>query len=126
MKNYYQKLGACKDSFAFSLVSEEKVLKYLLKITECQQGHWIGQHSSQIIKDSASISTVPIAHIINLSMITCVVPDDLKSAHMVPLYKKSDKTETDNNRPVPILNIVSKVLERVIYDQFECFLCPQL
>ena len=32
VKNYYQKLGVRKDSFALSLVSEEKVLKYLLKI----------------------------------------------------------------------------------------------
>ena len=46
-------------------------------------------------------------------MITGVVPDDLKSARVVPLFKKNDNTETDNNRPVSILNIVSKVLERV-------------
>ena len=64
---------------------------------------------------------MPIAHIINLSMITSVVPDDLKSARVVPLLKKSDKTETGNYtyRPVSVLNIVSKVLERVIYDKFE-------
>ena len=65
---------------------------------------------------------MPIAYIINLSLITGVVPDDLKSARVVPLFKKSDKTETGNYRPVSILNIVSKVLERVIYDQFEGFL----
>ena len=65
---------------------------------------------------------MPIAHIINLSLITGVVPDDLKSARVVPSFKKSDKTETGNYRPVSILNIVSKVLERVIYDQFEGFL----
>ena len=50
------------------------------------------------------------------------MPDDLKSALVVPLFKKSDKTETGNYRPVSILNIVSNVLERVIYDQFEGFL----
>ena len=62
---------------------------------------------------------MPIAHIINLSVITGVVPDDLKSARVVPLF---NKTETGNCRPVSILNIVSKVLERVIYDQFESYL----
>ena len=41
---------------------------------------------------------------------------------MVPLLKKNDNTGTGNYRPVSILNIVSKVLERVIYDQFEGYL----
>ena len=52
---------------------------------------------------------MPIAHIINLSMITDVVPDDLKSARVIPLFKKSDKTETGNcanlKCPVSIVNI---------------------
>ena len=76
------------------------------------------------IKDSASIATVPVAHIINLSMITGVVPGDLKSARVVPLFKKSGKTKTGNYtcRPVSILNIVSKVLVRVFYDKYEGFL----
>ena len=71
---------------------------------------------ARFIKDSASFVTVPIVHIINLSMITGIVSDDLKSACVVPLFKKNDNTETGNYRPVSILNIVSKVLERVIYD----------
>ena len=77
---------------------------------------------ARFIKDSASIVTVPIAHIINLSLITGVEPNDLKSACVVPLFKKNDNTETGNHRPVSILSIVSRVLERVIYDQFEGYL----
>ena len=55
-------------------------------------------------------------------MIACAVPDDLILAHAVPLFMKSDKTETGNFRLVTILNIVSIFLERVIYNQFECIL----
>ena len=57
-----------------------------------------------------------------MSMLTGVVPDDLKSTRMIPLYKNNDNTETGNYRPVSILDIVSKVLERVIYAQFESYL----
>ena len=77
---------------------------------------------ARFIKDSTSIVTGPIAHIINLSMITGIVPDDRITAPVVLLLKKNDNTETDNYRPVSILNIVSKVYERVIYDQFEDYL----
>ena len=102
-------------------MSEEKVLKYFLKLG-ANKATGLDGIPARFIKDSAIIVTVPIAHIINLSMITGVVPADLKSARVVPLFKKNDNTETGNYRPVSILNIVSKVLERVIYDQFEGYL----
>ena len=114
-------MGVRKDSFAFSHVSEEKVLKYFLKLG-ANKATGLDGIPAKFIKDSASIVTVPIADIINLSMITGVVPDELKSARVIPLFKKNDNTETGNYRPVSILNIVSKVLERVIYDQFEGYL----
>jgi hypothetical protein len=59
----------------------------------------------------------PLSHIINLSIIQGVVPDDLKLARVVPLFKKNDKTDVGNYRPVSILSVISKVLERIIYDQ---------
>ena len=100
---------------------EEKVLKYLFKLG-AYKATGLDGIPSRFIKDSAGIVTVPIAHIINLSIITGVVPDNLKSAHVAPLFKKNDNTETANYRPVSVLNIVSKVLERVVYDQFESYL----
>ena len=51
-----------------------------------------------------------------------VVPYDLKSARIVPLFKKNDKTEVGNYRPVSILSIISNVFERVVYDQVEAYL----
>ena len=52
------------------------------------------------------------------------MPNDLKAARVVFVFKKSAKTETGNHRPVSLLTVISKVLERVFYDQFEGFLLP--
>ena len=43
-------------------------------------------------------------------------------ARVVPLYKKSDKTDVGNYRPVSILSIISKIFERVVYDQIKEYL----
>ena len=51
-----------------------------------------------------------------------MVPDDLKSARVVPLYKKNDKTEVGNYRPVSVLSIISKIFERIVYNQVESYL----
>ena len=75
-----------------------------------------------LIKPRDSIIVCPLTHIINLSVIQAVIPDDLKSARVVPLFKKNDKTEIGNYRPVSILGIISKVVEKVVYDQIETYL----
>ena len=73
------------------------------------------------MQDSASVITCPLTHVIILSIIQGVVPHDLKSAMVVPLLKKNDKTGVGNYRPVSILSIISRVFERVVYDQVEAY-----
>ena len=63
-----------------------------------------------------------LTHVIILSIIQCVVPDDLKSARVDPLFKKNDKTGVGNYRLVSILSIISKAVEKVIYEQLETYL----
>ena len=46
----------------------------------------------------------------------------MKNARVVPLYKKQSKTEPGNYRPVSILSVTSKILERIVYNQLEHFL----
>ena len=77
---------------------------------------------SRFVRDSAPMISEPLSHIINLSIIQGSVPDDLKSARVVPLFKKNDKTEVGNYRPVSILSVISKVLEKVILDQVQEYL----
>ena len=49
--------------------------------------------SARFVRDSATIIACPLGHVINLSFIQGIVPDDLKSARVVPIFKKNDKTE---------------------------------
>ena len=46
-----------------------------------------------------------------------VVPENLKYAIVKPLHKKNSRLEVGNYRPVSILSIVSKIMERAVYDQ---------
>ena len=44
-------------------------------------------------------------------------PDSLKCANVRPIYKKVDPFDKKNYRLVSILPLLSKVYERVIYEQ---------
>ena len=55
-----------------------------------------------------------VTHIINLSIQQATFPSQYKIAKVIPLLKKADPLEPKNYRPVAILCIISKVIERVI------------
>ena len=44
-------------------------------------------------------------------------PNDLKHADIVPIYKKNNKCEKENYRPVSILSNLSKIYEKLMYNQ---------
>ena len=119
--NFYSCKGVISDNFSFSILSEDQVLKYLTKLS-VNKSTGLDGIPSKFVRDSASIIACPLTHIINLSLVQGVVPDDLKSARVVPLFKKNDKTEVGNYRPVSILCILSKIFERVVYDQVDLYL----
>ena len=44
-------------------------------------------------------------------------PNDLKQGDIAPVYKKNNKCEKENYRPVSILSNLSKIYEKLIYNQ---------
>ena len=59
----------------------------------------------------------PLKHLINLSLITGIFPNDLKIARVMPIYKSADKDQLKNYRPISLLPAFSKVFEKVMYNQ---------
>ena len=78
--------------------------------------------SARFLKDGANQISSAIAHIINLSLYSGRIPDDMKTARVVPLYKKNSKSEPGNYRPVSILTVMSKILEKTVHKQLENYL----
>ena len=49
-------------------------------------------------------------------------PDDLKLAEVSPVFKMKDDLDKENYRPASVLSHVSKVFERIMYQQIEDFM----
>ena len=77
---------------------------------------------SRFIRDGAEGIAYPISYIINLSLKTGVVPDEIKTVRVIPLYKKNSKLKPGNYRPVSILSTLSKILERAVHIELEIYL----
>ena len=59
----------------------------------------------------------------NASFEEAVTPKKLKIAKVIPVFKKSDKENIENYRPISILPVFSKVLERIMCNRlYEYFM----
>ena len=65
---------------------------------------------------------MPITQLCNLSISSGRFPDACKIAKLKPLFKKGSKTGAKNYRPISLLPLISKVLERIVHEQSMEFL----
>ena len=80
--------------------------------------------SSKILKQLYGPGIIlPCVHIINLSLSTGIIPDAMKLAKVVPIFKNNGSNAVMKNyRPVSLLPVLSKVLERIVYNRLFQFL----
>ena len=121
LRNFYSKCNVKDNMFKFSVVSEEEICKLLTAINPCKATGQDGI-SAKFIRDSAQVITESIAYIINLSLAQSKVPNEFKTARVIPLYKKGEKCKEGNYRPVSILPVISKVFEKVVFNQVNVYL----
>jgi hypothetical protein len=76
----------------------------------------------KIVRDVAMIIAEPLRYIINLSLTSGVVPDALKIAKVIPVFKKGDANIASNYRPISLLSVFDKILERTVYNRVYCYL----
>ena len=110
-------MNGCPSRFDFTPVSPEtteKIIRNMRKSKACG----VDNIDSYILKLTSELIVPPITHIINLSLSTGVFPAHYKTGKIVPLYKgKGSTLEPSSYRPVCLLPVASKVLERAIYLQ---------
>ena len=75
-----------------------------------------------LVKGSIDRIIFPIISIINLSITSGIVPNQLKIARVIPLFKSGEQDIFTNYRPVSVLPAFSKILERVMYNRLLRFL----
>ena len=78
--------------------------------------------TAKTLKTVSDAVATPITHLANLSFIQGVFPQDLKNALVCPIYKAKDPMVFSNYRPISLLSIFSKILERLLYDRLLEFL----
>ncbi len=120
--SFYLNENHTASTFFFKPTDEEEICTLIAKLGNGKSaGH--DDIKSDVVKQVSKEISIPLAMIFNLSLSTGIVPDDLKIAKVVPIYKKDNPELFGNYRPVSVLPCLSKILERIVHNRVYDFLC---
>ena len=108
------------ESMVVTPVAEDEVESIIKTLKDGSAG-W-DAISSKIVKKTYRSFISPLVHVMNLSILNGVFPSEMKIARVVPLFKSGDPTMFSNYRPVSVLPLFSKILERLMYTRLLSFL----
>ena len=77
---------------------------------------------NRVLKDSAELIAPFLTDLFNFSINTKTYPGEFKTAKVAPVFKKGDKADLNNYRPISVLPTVARVFEKLIYNQLYKFL----
>ena len=82
--------------------------------------------SPRLLRLSAPVMAEEITRLINFLIANHSWPDEWKCGNLTPVFKKDEVTRKENYRPVSVLTALSKVYEKVMYDQLYNTFCRHL
>jgi len=109
------------NQFGFDVVTPDFIFDQICQFSN-NKSSGFDDTCIKLLKLSAPIICHPLAYICNLSIITSTFPSMWKKAKVTPIYKDGNRDEVSNYRPISVLPILSKILERAVHNQLYDYL----
>ena len=97
-------------------------MEKILRSTNIRKAAGIDDLSGCFLKDGSRVLSKPISELCNLSIKLGSFPDSCKIAKLKPLFKKGSKTNSSNYRPISLLPLISRIIQKLIHEQTSSFL----
>jgi hypothetical protein len=97
-------------------------IEKIIHSSKCKNSYGYDEISARLLKASTPYVSSPLTYMFNKILSTGIFPDRLKYSEVKPLYKKGDKTQFSNYRPIALLTSFSKIIESIIYKRLYCHL----
>ena len=73
--------------------------------------------SSYFLKLAVPYVSKSIAQLLNISTRNSIFPESEKTARVTPIFKEGDKSEPTNYRPISVLPVLTRLFEKLIFNQ---------
>jgi len=115
--------GSFMQSMVLKSVTQEEIRKIVLNLKNGAPGH--DGIRADTLKSIIDYIINPLTHISELSIMQGYFPHELKLAKVIPIFKSGDSTLCKNYRPISLLSVFSKILEKLMYDRLNNYLNKQ-
>ena len=93
-----------------------------LRLLKCNKSTGLDNLPPGLLKDCGTYISKPLCHILNLSFESSTVPKIWKVAKISPILKSGNTKIPENYRPVSVLPVLSKILEKAVYSKLLSYL----
>ena len=107
--------------FVFKSINAEQVREAIGKLRTSKSFGDDGI-SSYFLKLAMPFIEDSLVYLFNTSLETSQFPDPWKIARVSPIFKDGDKTEKSNYRPISVLPVVSRLFEKLVFNQLYQYL----
>ena len=109
----YKKYFNIQNSFVISDISGMDILKAVKSLKQTGSNDVYGMNSKLIKRIIFPILDVLI-YLFNLSLQTGTYPNCLKQSIVLPIYKKGNRSDMSNYRPISLSPVIGKLLEKIM------------
>ena len=105
-----------ESQFSFAFISLQDMQKHIMGIKSSKSCS-IDSIPSVVLKENLNLISIILYNNFNNSVHSCVFPDKLKLANVIPSHKSGNRNTMANYHPISNLSDISKVYERLLYYQ---------
>ena len=96
--------------------------KKFCKEIDTNKSSCITNISSKVLKDAFLTLIRQSTYLLNVSFRTGIFPDCWKLANIIPLFKGGNRNNEGNFRPVSLLPLPSKIIEKIVHQRISNFI----
>ena len=104
------------EAFDLKVFTQEEVIK-IIKNIDTSKSSGVQYFSTSVLKDAFLVLPYHLTFIMNLSIRNKIVPISWKNAKIIPIPKEGNLSDVNNFRPISLLPLPGKILERLVYLQ---------
>jgi hypothetical protein len=119
--NQYLKIQESTKTMSLFPVTEREVEK-VAKGLKNKLSAGIDEIPDYVVKQCIKQLKKLLANIYNASLESGIFPDQQKVAKVIPVYKKGEKKDIQNYRPIALLSVFSKLLEKLVHNRLMAFI----
>ena len=102
-------------------ITPEEVLE-VCKTININKASCVDNLSCEILRDAFMIIPTKLCKLFNVSIDTAIIPPDWKIAKVTPLPKAGNSNLVSNYRPISLLPLLSKLIEKIIHKRIYTYL----